>query len=226
MHRTVSDPRPVLFGKGALPAPTRRSPDEALPIRALPQLPEGRRAVAHEVGVPLELATVRSLQGRVADAPRCSRRTPTARSRSWRTATSSCGNLRPCSRTSRPRRVARISRRRRPASGPRSTAGLSWQLAHFGPAIRKVAFERIVKKLAGLGAPDEADGQGGIEEFAVDGERPRQSLGDQGVRVRPAHHRRLRARRRTPRSPRAAVSTSIPIRRRRRGSGACSPATA
>jgi glutathione S-transferase len=43
----------------------------------------------------------------------------------------------------------------------------SWQGAHFSPAIRKVAFERIVKKLAGLGAPDEAAVKAGIEEFAV-----------------------------------------------------------
>jgi glutathione S-transferase len=43
----------------------------------------------------------------------------------------------------------------------------SWAGAHFGPAIRKVAVERIVKKLAGLGAPDEAVVKAGIEEFAV-----------------------------------------------------------
>jgi len=42
-----------------------------------------------------------------------------------------------------------------------------WQGAHFGPAVRKVAFERIVKKLAGLGAPDEAMIKAGSEEFAV-----------------------------------------------------------
>ena len=33
---------------------------------------------------------------------------------------------------------------------------LSWQLSHLGPAMSKVAFERIVKKLTGQGAPDEA----------------------------------------------------------------------
>jgi glutathione S-transferase len=43
----------------------------------------------------------------------------------------------------------------------------SWGLAHFAPAVRKVAFERIVKKLAGLGAPDETLVKAGIEEFAV-----------------------------------------------------------
>ena len=43
----------------------------------------------------------------------------------------------------------------------------SWEGAHFGPAIRKVAFERIVKKLGGLGAPDEAAVKAGIEDFAA-----------------------------------------------------------
>jgi glutathione S-transferase len=43
----------------------------------------------------------------------------------------------------------------------------AWEGAHFGPAIRKVAFERIVKQLAGLGAPDEAAVKLGIAEFDV-----------------------------------------------------------
>jgi glutathione S-transferase len=53
----------------------------------------------------------------------------------------------------------------------------SWQGAHFSPAIRKVAFERIVKKLAGLGAPDEAAVKAGIEEFAVVANVFEQSIG-------------------------------------------------
>jgi glutathione S-transferase len=53
----------------------------------------------------------------------------------------------------------------------------SWEGAHFGPAIRKVAFERIVKKLAGLGAPDEAMVKAGIEEFAARASVLEQSLG-------------------------------------------------
>ena len=53
----------------------------------------------------------------------------------------------------------------------------SWGLAHFAPAVRKVAFERIVKKLAGLGAPDEALVKEGIEEFAVRASVLEQSLG-------------------------------------------------
>jgi glutathione S-transferase len=44
---------------------------------------------------------------------------------------------------------------------------LAWYGAHFGPAMRKVAFERVAKKLAGLGAPDETIVQQGIAEFTV-----------------------------------------------------------
>jgi glutathione S-transferase len=44
---------------------------------------------------------------------------------------------------------------------------LAWHNAHFGPAVGKVAFERIVKKLGGLGAPDEVLIKKGTEEFAV-----------------------------------------------------------
>jgi glutathione S-transferase len=43
---------------------------------------------------------------------------------------------------------------------------LAWQLAHLGPAMSKVAFERIVKKLTGQGAPDEAAVATGSAEFA------------------------------------------------------------
>ena len=42
---------------------------------------------------------------------------------------------------------------------------LAWQLAHLGPAMSKVAFERIVKKLTGQGAPDEAAVAAGTAEF-------------------------------------------------------------
>jgi glutathione S-transferase len=43
---------------------------------------------------------------------------------------------------------------------------LSWQLSHLGPAMSKVAFERIVKKVTGQGAPDEAAIAVGTAEFA------------------------------------------------------------
>lgn len=44
---------------------------------------------------------------------------------------------------------------------------LAWHNAHFGPAISKVALERVVKKLGGLGAPDEVMVRRGTEEFAT-----------------------------------------------------------
>lgn len=44
---------------------------------------------------------------------------------------------------------------------------LAWSIAHFGPAVRKVAFERIVKKLAGLGAPDEVAIAAGTRDFTA-----------------------------------------------------------
>jgi glutathione S-transferase len=43
---------------------------------------------------------------------------------------------------------------------------LSWQLAHLSPATSKVAYERIVKKLTGQGAPDQAVIDAGTAEFA------------------------------------------------------------
>jgi len=44
---------------------------------------------------------------------------------------------------------------------------LSWQASHFSQAIRKVAIERLVKKLAGWGPPDEAIVKQGTEEFTT-----------------------------------------------------------
>lgn len=43
---------------------------------------------------------------------------------------------------------------------------LSWGGVHFAAAVRKVAVERIVKKLAGLGPADQAKVKEGTEEFA------------------------------------------------------------
>lgn len=42
---------------------------------------------------------------------------------------------------------------------------LAWHNAHFGPAVGKVAFERVVKPLAGLGPADPAMVDKGIAEF-------------------------------------------------------------
>jgi glutathione S-transferase len=43
---------------------------------------------------------------------------------------------------------------------------LAWQLAHLGPALSKVAFERVVKKLTGQGVPDAAAIAAGSADFA------------------------------------------------------------
>ncbi|HEY6556136.1 MAG TPA: glutathione S-transferase family protein [Polyangiaceae bacterium] len=43
---------------------------------------------------------------------------------------------------------------------------LAWQLAHLSPAASKVAFERIVKKFTGQGAPDPVQIEAGTVEFA------------------------------------------------------------
>jgi glutathione S-transferase len=43
---------------------------------------------------------------------------------------------------------------------------IAWQLAHLGPALSKVAFERIVKKLSARGEPDLARIEEGTAEFA------------------------------------------------------------
>jgi len=55
-------------------------------------------------------------------------------------------------------------------SGARAQADMdrwiAWQLAHLGPALSKVAFERIAKKITGRGAPDEALIAAGTADFA------------------------------------------------------------
>jgi len=46
---------------------------------------------------------------------------------------------------------------------------LSWESAHWTPACTPIAFERVVKKLAGLGDPDPAEiarGEQGLHQFA------------------------------------------------------------
>lgn len=42
---------------------------------------------------------------------------------------------------------------------------IAWQLQHLAPAMSKVAFERIVKKLTGQGTPDQAAIEAGSAEF-------------------------------------------------------------
>lgn len=43
---------------------------------------------------------------------------------------------------------------------------LAWQLAHLGPAMSKVAFERIVKRVTGQGTPDESIVAAASADFA------------------------------------------------------------
>jgi glutathione S-transferase len=133
-------------------------------------------AVAHEVAVPLDLAMVEIFKGEA--------RTPAMRAKNpngklpiledgdfvlWES-TAMLGYI-----------AAKAGRADLAPTTPRERAEVdrwtSWQGAHFGPAIRKVAFERIVKKLVGAGAPDEAVVKAGIEEFAATASVLEQSLG-------------------------------------------------
>jgi glutathione S-transferase len=133
-------------------------------------------ALAHEVGEPLELATVDLFKGEA--------RTPAmlAKNPNGKLPILEDGDFVLWESTAMLAYIATKGQRGDLApTTPRERAEVdrwtSWQGAHFGPAIRKVAFERIVKKLAGLGAPDEAVVKTGIEEFAVTARVFEQSLG-------------------------------------------------
>jgi glutathione S-transferase len=133
-------------------------------------------ALAHEVGVPLELVTVDIFKGE-GKTPAMLAKNPNGKvpiledgdfvlweSRAmlaYIAATAGRTDLLPTT----PRERADVDR------------WTAWEGAHFAPAIRKVAFERIVKKLTGRGAPDEAVVKAGIEEFAVTARVLEQSLG-------------------------------------------------
>ncbi len=123
-------------------------------------------AIANEVGTPLELATVDLFKGE-ARSPAMLAKNPNGKlpiledgdfvlwesnaMLAYIAAKAGRTDLAPTT----PRERADVDR------------WMAWQGAHFAPAIRKVAFERIVKKLAGRGAPDEAMVKLGTEEFAV-----------------------------------------------------------
>jgi glutathione S-transferase len=133
-------------------------------------------ALAHEVGVPLELASVELFKGQ-ARTPAMLAKNPNGKlpiledgdfvlwesnaMLAYVAAKAERADLAP----STPRERAEVDR------------WLSWGGAHFAPAIRKVAFERIVKKLGGLGAPDEAQVLAGTADFAVVANVLEQSLG-------------------------------------------------
>jgi glutathione S-transferase len=133
-------------------------------------------ALAHEVGMALELATVELFKGE-ARTPAMLAKNPNGKvpiledddfvlwestaMLAYIAAKAGRADLAPTT----PRERAEVDR------------WTSWQGAHFAPAVRKVAFERIVKRLAGLGAPDEAVVKAGIAEFAVTASVLEQSLG-------------------------------------------------
>jgi glutathione S-transferase len=133
-------------------------------------------AVAHEVGMPLELATVDLFKGEA--------RTPAmlAKNPNGKLPILEDGDFVLWESTAMLSYIAAKAERADLApTTPRERAEVerwtSWQVAHFGPAIRKVAFERIVKKLGGLGVPDEAIVKAGSEEFATTASVLEQSLG-------------------------------------------------
>jgi len=133
-------------------------------------------ALAHEVGVPLELAPIDLFKGEA--------RTPAmlAKNPNGKLPILEDGDFVLWESTAMLAYIAAMAGRADLApTTPRERAEVdrwtSWQGAHFSPAIRKVAFERIVKKLAGLGAPDEAIVKAGIEEFATVANVLEQSLG-------------------------------------------------
>jgi len=133
-------------------------------------------AVAHEVGATLELATVELFKGEA--------RTPAmlAKNPNGKLPILEDGDFVLWESSAMLAYIAaKAGRTDLAPTTPRERADVdrwsAWQGAHFGPAIRKVAFERIVKKLGGLGAPDEAVVKAGIEEFAVTARVLEESLG-------------------------------------------------
>jgi glutathione S-transferase len=133
-------------------------------------------ALAHEVGMPLQLVAVELFKGG-ARTPAMLAKNPNGKVPIledgdfvlWESAAMLAYIAARAGRTdlapTTPRERAEVDR------------WTSWEGAHFGPAIRKVAFERVVKKLAGLGAPDEAMVKVGMDEFAMRANALEQSLG-------------------------------------------------
>jgi glutathione S-transferase len=133
-------------------------------------------ALAHEVGVPLELATVELFKGEA--------RTPAMRAKNpnGKLPILEDGDFVLWESTAMLAYIAaKAGRADLAPTTPRERAEVdrwtAWQGVHFGPPIRKVAFERIVKKLVGMGAPDETAVKAAIAEFAVTASVLEQSLG-------------------------------------------------
>lgn len=147
-----------------------RTKDKAMKLYTFSLSPNCQKvlAVAHEVGVPLSLVNVDLFKGQ-AKAPEVLAKNPNGR-----VPILEDGDFLLWESNAILGYVANKADRVDLApTTPRERADvdrwLAWSLAHFAPAVRKVAFERIVKKLAGLGAPDEAAVKAGIEEFAAIG---------------------------------------------------------
>jgi len=133
-------------------------------------------AFAHEVGLPLELTTVELFKGEA--------RTPAmlAKNPNGKLPILEDGDFVLWESTAMLAYIAaKVGRADLAPTTPRERADVdrwtAWEGAHFGPAIRKVAYERIVKKLGGLGAPDEAVVKVGIDEFAARANVLEQGLG-------------------------------------------------
>jgi len=133
-------------------------------------------AVAHEVGVALELVTLDIFKGEA--------RTPAmlAKNPNGKVPILEDGDFVLWESTAMIAYIAaKAGRADLAPTTPRERAEVDrwtlWEGAHFGPAIRKVAFERVVKKLAGLGAPDEAAVKVGVDEFALRANALEHSLG-------------------------------------------------
>ncbi len=121
------------------------------------------RAVAYELGIPLEFVPVNLLKGE-SRAPAFLTRNPNGRvpvledegfvlweSTAIQRYLASGTPLLPTAR----RAAAEVDR------------WLAWQLAHLGPAMSKVAYERVVKQARRLGPPDTALVAAGTAEFAT-----------------------------------------------------------
>src|SRR5262245_38420699 len=110
------------------------------------------RAVAYELGVALELVPVDLLKGES--------RTPAflAKNPNGRVPVLEDGDLTLWESTAIMRYLASgtslVPTARRAAA--EMDRWIAWQLAHLGPAMSKVAFERVVKPLRRLGPPDAA----------------------------------------------------------------------
>jgi glutathione S-transferase len=121
------------------------------------------RAVAYELGIPLEVELVDLIRG--------AQRAPAflAKNPNGKVPVLEDGDLVLWESTAIIRYLAEgsplVPTSRRAAI--EVTRWLSWQLAHLAPAMSKVAFERIVKRLTGRGEPDPVRVEEGITELTA-----------------------------------------------------------